>query len=137
MKLCGMKLEMSSSRHPQADGVLEIMNRMIENYLRFCVSYRQNDRDDLLASTEYSKNSAVSDNLEISPFELDLGWKPKPPLHVMSCSDVSVYAVQELNDKLNSSLDDARFPNIVAEPCQAAEESQRLQMPEYKVASEL
>ncbi len=31
MALCGVKLKMYSSRHPQTDGNSEIMNRMVEN----------------------------------------------------------------------------------------------------------
>lgn len=34
MKLCAIKLKISSSIHPQTDGSSEIMNRKIENYLR-------------------------------------------------------------------------------------------------------
>ena len=34
MILCGITLQMSSSHHPQTDGISEVMNRMIENYLR-------------------------------------------------------------------------------------------------------
>ena len=45
MKLCGIQLKMSSSRHPQTDGASEIMNGMVENYLRCYCSYHQNDWD--------------------------------------------------------------------------------------------
>jgi hypothetical protein len=34
MDLCGVKLKMSTSRSPQTDGYSEIMNLMLENYLR-------------------------------------------------------------------------------------------------------
>ncbi len=34
MELCGVKLKMSSSRHPQTDVSSEIMNCMLEKYLR-------------------------------------------------------------------------------------------------------
>ena len=73
MKLCDIQLKMSSSRHRQTDGAPEAMNRMIENYLRFYCLYHQNDWDDLLPAAEFAYNSAVSEDLGVSPFELDLG----------------------------------------------------------------
>jgi hypothetical protein len=65
---------MSTSRHPETDGSSEIMNRTIENYLRCYCCYRQNDWDELLPHTEFAYNSAVSEELGMSPFESDLGW---------------------------------------------------------------
>ena len=50
MELCGITLKMSSSSHPQTDGASEIMNRMVENYLRcYC---NNNSRD---YNAEYDK----------------------------------------------------------------------------------
>ena len=77
---------MSSSRHPQTDGASEIMNRMIENYLRCYCSYHQNNWDELLPAAEFSYNSAVSDDLGESPFEADLGCVPRSPLDFISGS---------------------------------------------------
>ena len=58
MKLCGVKLKMSASKHPQTDGATEIMNIMVENYLRCYFSYHQNDWDELLPAAEFAYNSA-------------------------------------------------------------------------------
>lgn len=33
-ELCGVKLNMSYSSHPKTAGASEVMNRMVENYLR-------------------------------------------------------------------------------------------------------
>ncbi len=71
MELCGIKLKMSSSRHPQTDGASEVMNRMVENYLGCYCWYLQNDWDELLSSAKFAYNFAVSDDLGISPFEMD------------------------------------------------------------------
>ena len=51
-ELCGVKLKMSNSKHPQTDGATEIMNRMVENYLRCYFSYHQNAWDELLPAAE-------------------------------------------------------------------------------------
>ncbi len=66
MELCGIKLKMSSSRHPQTDGASEAMNRMVENYLRCYCSYHQNDWSEPLSSAGFAYNSAVSDDFRLS-----------------------------------------------------------------------
>lgn len=48
LSLCGIMLRMSTSRHPQTDGLSEVANRMFENYLRFYCALNQKDWDDLL-----------------------------------------------------------------------------------------
>ena len=79
MELCGVKLEISSSRHPQADGSSEMMNRMVENCLQCYCNYHQNDWDELLPGAEFAFNSALRGDLGMAPFEVDLGWNPILP----------------------------------------------------------
>ena len=74
MELCGVKLKMSSSRHPQMDCSSEIMNCTVENYLCCYSSYHQNDLDVLLPGSEFSYNSDISEDLGKTPFEVNLGW---------------------------------------------------------------
>ncbi len=107
MSLCGIKLEMSSSRHPQTDGSSEIMNRMVENYLRCYCSYHQKDWDELLASAEFAHNSAVSDEFGTSPFEVDLGWNPS--WTVLTSSESAIETLAEFKCRLKISLDDAKY----------------------------
>ncbi len=79
MELFGVKLKMSSSRHPQTDGFYEMMNRMVEKCLRCYCNYQQNDWDELLPGAEFAYNSALSEDLGMAPFKVDLGWNPKYP----------------------------------------------------------
>ena len=96
MDLCDIKLKMSTtSRHPQTEGASEIMNRMVENDLRCYCSYNQNDWDNLLPAAEFAYNSAVSEDLGTSPFELDIGWKPKSALEFILCHGSLVQNVEE------------------------------------------
>jgi len=120
MELCGVKLKMSTSRHPQTDGASEVMNRMVENYLRCYCSYHQDDWDELLPSAEFAYNSSVSEDLSISPFELDLGWVPKSPLDLISRKDSPNETVEEFKSRLKGSLEDARFAHQVAKARQSA-----------------
>ena len=68
MELRGIKLKMSSSRHPQTDGLSEIMKRIVENYLQYYGSYYQGSWDKLLPGAEFAYISAVSEGLGINPF---------------------------------------------------------------------
>lgn len=47
MELCVVQLKMSSSLHPQADDLSEIMNGMVVSYLRCCCIYHQDNWNDL------------------------------------------------------------------------------------------
>lgn len=64
---------MSKSRHPQTDGLSEIINRMVENSIRFYC-------DDLLPAAKFAYNSAVTEDIGMTPFEMDLRYLPKSPL---------------------------------------------------------
>jgi hypothetical protein len=102
MDLYGIKLKMSTSRHPQTDGSSEIMNRMLENYLRCYCSYRQDDWAELLPSAEFAYNSALSEDLGVSPFEVDLGWCPRSPLDMLSGSRSSLERVEDFKAALHT-----------------------------------
>ncbi len=58
MKLCGVKLKLSTSNHPQTDGSSEIMNRLVENFLRCYCNLKQDDWDKFITAAEFSYNSA-------------------------------------------------------------------------------
>ena len=133
MELCGVKLKMSTSRHPQTDGSSEIMNRMLENYLRCYCSYRQDDWAELLPSAEFAYNSALSEDLGISPFEVDLGWCPRSPLDLLSGKSISVESVEEFKAALHASLKDAQYSYKISRARQAAHASMRYSIPNYSV----
>lgn len=137
MELCGVKLKMSSSRHPQTDGSSEIMNRMVENYIRCYCNYHQNDWDELLPGAEFAYNSAVSDDLGMTPFEADLGWNPKSPLDLMSSSNHLNETVAEFKERLKETLEDAKFAYQLAKADQSARSSLKYKPHSYKPGDEL
>ena len=83
MELCGVCLRIALHRHPQTDDASEIMNRMIEIYIRCFGSFHQDDWDLLLPSAEFDYNSAALDALNLSPFEVNFGWKHKASLDLI------------------------------------------------------
>ncbi len=97
MDICGVKLKMSSSRNVQTDGASEVMNRMVENYLRCYCSHHWNDWDVILSSAEFACNSVINDNLGMSPFEMDLAWNPKSPIDMLARNYCNAETVQATN----------------------------------------
>ena len=137
MKLCYIQLKMSSSRHPQTDGASEVMNRMIENYLRCYCSYHQNDWDDLLPAAEFAYNSAVSEDLGMCPLELDLGWNPKSAMEFLTKPETPVKGVEDFKLVLKKSLEDAKFSYKVSKARQSAYSTGKFKPPNYKVGDKL
>lgn len=133
MQLCGVNFRMASAKHPQTDGASEVMNRMIENYIRCFCSYEQNDWDLLLPCAEFAYNSAVSEDLGLSPFEVDLGWKPKGPLDVLFQSVTKLESLSDFRDHLKAVMQDAQYAHQLAKAKQIAEASVHFKRPNYCV----
>lgn len=131
MSLCGVKLKMSSARHPQTDGASEVMNRVLENYLRCFCNHKQNDWDILLPAAEFAYNSAVSEDLGTSPFEVDLGWRPRDPLSVIT-GTTPVQAVDDFIEGLKGAFEDARYAHTLAKARQSVESGIHSKKPNYK-----
>lgn len=79
-----MKVEMapSSPFHPQTDGASEKANSVVMTFLRAFVTSKPR-WDKLLPLAEFVYNSSHHDSIGMSPFELDLGWKPRSPLDMI------------------------------------------------------
>ena len=137
MKLCGIQLKMSTSKHPQTDGSSEIMNRMVENYLRCYCNFHQDNWDELLPSAEFAYNSAITEDLGLSPFEIDLGWKPKSPLEILTSEKSNNESVEEFKFYLKETLEDAKFSYMVAKAEQNARSSLRYKPHVYKPGDKL
>lgn len=137
MRLCDVQLKMASSHHPQTDGSSEITNRMIENYLRCFCNHNQDNWDELLTAAEFSYNSASIEHLNISPFELDLGWKPKSPLELLSNPDSSVESVRLLRNRISAAEQDSKFAQRLAQSRQIAYNSKKYRPPDYKIGDEV
>ena len=75
-KLSGTKLRMSSAYHPQSDGQTEVMNRIVEQYLRAFVHHQPSTWGRLLTWAEWSYNTSVHSATGMSPYEITFGKKP-------------------------------------------------------------
>ena len=79
MASMGTKLKMSTSFHPQTDGRTELVNRMIQEYLRHYVSAEQDDEDELLPLAEFALNDSYQESIGTTPFYLTYGQHPNKP----------------------------------------------------------
>ena len=75
-KLSGTHLRMSSAYHPQSDGQTEVMNRVIEGYLRAFVHRRPTSWGKFLPWVELSHNTSWNSSTGSTPYEITYGRKP-------------------------------------------------------------
>jgi hypothetical protein len=72
----GIKSNMTSGYHPQANGQTERANQEVEKYLRLYISRRQNDWARHLPMAEFVINSRTAAAHGSSPFEVTYGYLP-------------------------------------------------------------
>jgi hypothetical protein len=75
--------------HPETDGSIERMNKKLEAYLRYFVSYYQNNWEQLLSIVTLAINGRISSVIKFSPFFAIYGYdiksiKTKEPLKMKS-----------------------------------------------------
>jgi hypothetical protein len=76
-KRTGVKLNMSTSYHPQSDGQTERVNQQIECYLRCFISSHPKQWKRWLPLCEYWYNTNWHSSLNKSPFEVLYGYSPR------------------------------------------------------------
>jgi len=74
MQLLQVKLNLSTTFHPESDGQTERVNQTLEQYLRSYCSYQQDDWVSLLPFAEHAYNTSMSESTKASPFEINYGF---------------------------------------------------------------
>ncbi|GAA5994101.1 hypothetical protein JCM11641_000412, partial [Rhodosporidiobolus odoratus] len=120
----GVKLQMSTSFHPETDGRSERTNKTAVQVLRQYVSRQQKDWVRYLSSVEYSMNTAVNVSTGSSPFEVVLGYKPslRPP---SSSTPSPLPAVKEVIAKRKSKIEEVRDALAASKVRQAEQANKR------------
>jgi hypothetical protein len=77
MSHLGVKLKLSTAFRPQTDGQTEIVNQILEQYLRHFCSYQQDDWVELLPFAKYALNTPTSEVTKLSPFFANYGFQPE------------------------------------------------------------
>jgi hypothetical protein len=95
-RLTKTRLAMYTSHHPQTDGQTEKTNRTLEEMLRHCINYQQNNWDDMLPALEHAYNSSVHATTGLAPFTMTFGQIPRNMADILSePSSTSVESVSE------------------------------------------
>nr|GEY39600.1 peroxidase 64 [Tanacetum cinerariifolium] len=135
-KLHGTNICMSSSYHPQTDGQTEVVNRILEQYLRCFVSDKPKKWVDWLPWAEYSYNTSVHTSTKFSPFEAVYGRLP-PKLVPYIPGTASVQEVDEYLQDRDSLLKHLRKNLLNAQDHMKANDNCHRRDLEFKEVSEL
>lgn len=109
-RLSGTHLRLSTAYHPQSDGQTEVINRVLEQYLRCFVHDHPSSWFPYLALAEWCYNTSRHSGSGLTPFEITYG---KPPPTIMdyihgATKNEAVHTVlverQALHSKLQQRL---------------------------------
>jgi Chromo (CHRromatin Organisation MOdifier) domain len=103
---------MSTAFHPQTDGQTEILNRILENYLRAYTSLEQMNWAKLLPSAEFAYNNSRSSTTKITPFMALYSYNPELRFDIKDTATLAetpaardrIVRLQELRDRLKEEL---------------------------------
>jgi hypothetical protein len=76
----GTKLDFSTAYHPQSDGQIERVNKVLEDLLKACVLTFDKSWESSLPYAEFSYNNNYQASIKMSPFEALYGRKCYTPL---------------------------------------------------------
>lgn len=95
-RLSGTQLRMSSAYHPKADGQTEVVNRIIEQYLRCFIHHRPKQWSTFMPWAEYWYNTTFHASTGMTPFKALYGREPPPLVRY----DIGTTPVLELDEQL-------------------------------------
>lgn len=75
--ILGVKLRLSTARHPETDGQTEIVNQHIAMRLRPYVNYYQDDWSEYLPMIDYAAAALRQESIGVSPFFASMGYEPR------------------------------------------------------------
>ncbi|WVZ17603.1 hypothetical protein V8G54_010585 [Vigna mungo] len=113
-RLSGTELQMSTAYHPQSDGQTEVINKILQQYLRCFVHHKPSLWGKFLPWAEWCFNTTINTSIKMTPFEVVYGHPP-PSIPQGLSFDTSNTTVQfELQSragiirKLNNNLQKAQ-----------------------------
>ena len=98
---------MSTAFHPETDGQVERMNKVIGEILRHYVGVKQTDWEELLTSVEFAINNSYPESIQCSPFELVYGQRVRTPM-TLDATDGSTYQPSQSSPSANRMIEQMR-----------------------------
>lgn len=80
-RLSGTRFRMSTAYHPESDGQTEVMNRVLEQYLRAFTHSQPSSWFRFLSLAEWSYNTSLHSSSKLTPFEVVYGKAPPSVPH--------------------------------------------------------
>lgn len=107
-RLQGTELKRSTAYHPQMDGQTEIVNKVVESYLRCFVGDKRNSWVQWLPWAEYSYNTSFYLAFKFTPFQVVYGREP-PKLIRIRQGQTMVEDIDAMLKVRDSILDELRI----------------------------
>jgi hypothetical protein len=125
-QLLDMKLNFSTTYHPESDGQTERTNQSLEGYLWLYCNYQQDNWSDLLPIVEFAYNNSPHSTTQVSPFFANYGYHPRATLSL----DVSVHDTNTHNfSRSLSELHDYCHEQVAISQSQNQVPADRLRSP--------
>ena len=134
-ELVGTKRKISTSFHPQTDGLTERMNATLECYWRTFVNFEQNNWADWSDLAEFCWNNSPSPITGISPFEAN--GKTVKPVEVKHLLNYTSESARQLADRLKELQDNLKEILTHAQDTQAKYYDAKHRPLEFKVGDQV
>jgi hypothetical protein len=79
----GTKLLFSTTRHPQTDGQMEVVNRTLSTMLRAVLKDNLRLWEECLPYIEFVYNRSIHSTTKLSPFMVVYGFNPRAPTNLL------------------------------------------------------
>ena len=141
--LMQIKRSMSTAYHPQSDGQMERMNRVLEDMLRHYVSPNQTDWDKHLPMVEFAINNAYQESVKATPFILNYGQHPHTPASIGKGIDQPAAAASRsplahrFTDEMQQIIAQAKQSLLSAQQRQKAYHDRKARAKQFEVGSEV
>jgi hypothetical protein len=139
-KLCGTRMKMSTSYHPQTDGQTENVNRVVQDILRAYVSEDRTDWDRHLTAVEIAINTSRHSSTGFTPYFLNANQEMSLPFGVAMRKEIetsTVPAAASVASEMAVNDEVARTRMADAQAKQAAAANKHRRQETYKVMDQV